>query len=86
MLALRWERRFQLCSYADVFSSLTGRRTELDFESHTIETPALTYTEVARTDGIRSYLHGVRQGRGEVAGASGNYAKLTRASWASERA
>jgi predicted metal-dependent phosphoesterase TrpH len=108
-----------LFSINHVFSSLTGRRTELDFEmfedmfpametlnghipalnnraarrlaqdwqkaavggsdAHTIETLALTYTEVPGTDGIRSYLDGVRQGRGEVAGASGNYAKLTRA-------
>ena len=108
-----------LFSINHIFSSLTGRRTELDFEmfedlfpametlnghipalnnraarrlaqdwqkaavggsdAHTIETLALTYTEVPGTDGIRSYLDGVRQGRGEVAGASGNYAKLTRA-------
>jgi predicted metal-dependent phosphoesterase TrpH len=108
-----------LFSINHVFSSLTGRRTELDFamfedlfpametlnghipagnnraarrlaqdwqkaavggsDAHTIETLALTYTEVAGTDGIRSYLEGVRQGRGQVAGASGNYAKLTRA-------
>ena len=108
-----------LFSINHVFSSLTGRRTELDFEmfedlfpametlnghipalnnraarrlaqdwqkaavagsdAHTIETLALTYTEVPGTDGIRSYLEAVRQGRGEVAGASGHYAKLTRA-------
>jgi predicted metal-dependent phosphoesterase TrpH len=108
-----------LFSINHVFSSLTGRRTELDFQmfeelfpametlnghipainngsaarlaedwqkaavggsdAHTIETLALTYTEVAGADGIRSYLEGVRQGRGQVAGASGNYAKLTRA-------
>jgi predicted metal-dependent phosphoesterase TrpH len=102
-----------------VFSSLTGRRTELDFQmfedlfpametlnghipainnraatrlaedwqkapvggsdAHTLETLALTYTEVANADSIGAYLEGVRQGRGQVAGASGNYAKLTRA-------
>src|ERR1700734_1344186 len=104
-----------LFSINHVFSSLTGRRTELDFEmfenlfpametlnghipainnraatrlardwkkapmggsdAHTLGTLALTYTEVPGADGIRSYLDGVRQGRGEVAGASGNYAK-----------
>jgi len=108
-----------LFSINHVFSSLTGRRTELDFEmfeelfpametlnghipsinnraatqlagdwqkapvggsdAHTLETLALTYTEVAGADGIASYLESVRQGRGQVAGASGNYAKLTRA-------
>jgi predicted metal-dependent phosphoesterase TrpH len=108
-----------LFSINHVFSSLTGRRTEQDFEmfedlfpametlnghipalnnraakqlandwqkasvagsdAHTIETLALTYTEVPGADSIRSYLEAVRQGRGEVAGASGNYAKLTRA-------
>jgi predicted metal-dependent phosphoesterase TrpH len=102
-----------------VFSSLTGRRTELDFEmfedlfpametlnghlpainnraaarlaedwkkaavggsdAHTLETLALTYTEVPNADGIGAFLEGVRQGRGQVSGASGNYAKLTRA-------
>src|SRR5271170_3155065 len=106
-----------LFSVNHVFSSLTGRRTELDFEmfenlfpametlnghipamnnraaavlardwkkatvggsdAHTLETLALTYTEVSGTDGIRSFLDGVRHGRGQVAGASGNYAKLT---------
>jgi predicted metal-dependent phosphoesterase TrpH len=108
-----------LFSINHVFSSLTGRRTELDFEmfealfpametlnghipsgnnraamqlavdwqksavggsdAHTLETLALTYTEVAAADSIRTYLEAVRHGRGRVAGASGNYAKLTRA-------
>jgi predicted metal-dependent phosphoesterase TrpH len=108
-----------LFSINHVFSSLTGRRTELDFEmfeelfpametlnghipllnnraatrlaqdwqkvavggsdAHTLGTLALTYTEVSGTDGIRSFLDGVRHGRGQVAGASGNYAKLTSA-------
>jgi predicted metal-dependent phosphoesterase TrpH len=102
-----------------VFSSLTGRRTELDFElfeslfpametlnghipamnnraaaqlaqdwqkaaiggsdAHTLETLALTYTQVDGAGSIPAYLEAVRQGRGTVGGASGNYAKLTRA-------
>ena len=102
-----------------VFSSLTGRRTEPDFEmfedlfpametlnghipainnraaaqlaedwqksavggsdAHTLETLGLTYTEVAAADSIGGYLEAVRQGRGQVRGACGNYAKLTRA-------
>ncbi len=108
-----------LFSINHVFSSLTGRRTELDFEmfhdlfpametlnghippsnnraagqlaadwqkapvggsdAHTLGTLALTYTEVAGASTIAGYLEAVRQGRGQVAGASGNYAKLTRA-------
>ena len=108
-----------LFSINHVFSSLTGRRTQLDFEmfedlfpametlnghipsinnraaarladdwqkaavagsdAHTLETLALTYTEVANATSIAAYLEAVRQGRGQVAGASGNYAKLTRA-------
>jgi len=108
-----------LFSINHVFSSLTGRRTELDFEmfevlfpametlnghipalnnraaaqlaenwqkaavggsdAHTLETLALTFTEVSGADGIRSYLEALRHGRGRVSGASGNYAKLTRA-------
>jgi predicted metal-dependent phosphoesterase TrpH len=108
-----------LFSINHVFSSLTGRRTELDFQmfeelfpametlnghipalnnraaaqlaqdwqkaavagsdAHTIETLALTYTDVVGADSIGSYLAAVRQGRGQVGGASGNYAKLTRA-------
>jgi predicted metal-dependent phosphoesterase TrpH len=108
-----------LFSINHVFSSLTGSRTELDFEmfeelfpametlnghipainnraaarlaedwqkaavggsdAHTIETLALTYTEVSGATSVPSYLEAVRQGRGQVAGASGNYAKLTKA-------
>jgi predicted metal-dependent phosphoesterase TrpH len=108
-----------LFSINHVFSSLTGRRTELDFEmfeelfpametlnghipaannrtaarlaeawqkaavggsdAHTLGTLALTYTEVAGAESASSYLEAVRQGRGQVAGASGSYAKLTQA-------
>jgi predicted metal-dependent phosphoesterase TrpH len=108
-----------LFSINHVFSSLTGRRTELDFEmfedlfpametlnghipannnraatrlaedwkkaavggsdAHTLGTLALTYTEVAGADSADHFLEAVRQGRAQVAGASGNYAKLTRA-------
>jgi len=108
-----------LFSINHVFSSLTGRRTESDFElfeqlfpametlnghipaannraatqlaedwqkaplggsdAHTIETLALTYTEVESADSIQTYLEAIRCGHGRVAGASGNYAKLTRA-------
>jgi predicted metal-dependent phosphoesterase TrpH len=108
-----------LFSINHVFSSLTGRRTELDFEmfedlfpametlnghipainnraatrlardwkkapmggsdAHTLGTLALTYTEAAGADGIRSFLDAVRQGRGQVGGESGNYGKLTQA-------
>ncbi len=108
-----------LFSINHVFSGLTGRRTQLDFElfeelfpametlnghipainnqaamqlagdwkkaalggsdAHTLETLALTYTEIPGARSVSSYLEGVRLGRGQVAGASGNYAKLTRA-------
>jgi predicted metal-dependent phosphoesterase TrpH len=108
-----------LFSINHVFSSLTGRRTELDFEmfeelfpametrnghipamnnraatrlaqdwqkaaiggsdAHTLETLALTYTEVPGARNIGDFVDRVRQGQGQVAGASGNYAKLTRA-------
>jgi predicted metal-dependent phosphoesterase TrpH len=108
-----------LYSINHVFSSLTGRRTQLDFDlfqelfpametlnghipsmnnrsagqlaedwnkapiggsdAHTLETLALTYTEVSGAHSIGTYLEAVRQGRARVAGASGNYAKLTRA-------
>ena len=108
-----------LFSINHVFSSLTGRRTELDFEmfeelfpametlnghiplannqaaarlaedwqkaavggsdAHTLGTLALTYTEVAGAHDADSYLRAVRQGRAQVAGASGSYAKLTQA-------
>jgi len=108
-----------LFSINHVFSSLTGRRTEIDFEmfeelfpametlnghipaannrsaarlaedwqkaavggsdAHTLGTLALTYTEAAGADSVGSYLEAIRHGRGQVAGASGNYAKLTQA-------
>ena len=48
-------------------------------DAHTMETLALTYTDVPGAESIGTYLDAVRQGRGQVAGASGNYAKLTRA-------
>jgi predicted metal-dependent phosphoesterase TrpH len=108
-----------LFSINHVFSSLTGRRTALDFEmfeelfpametlnghipaannraagrlaqdwkkaavggsdAHTLGTLALTFTEVAGANNVGSYLEAVRHGRGQVAGASGSYAKLTQA-------
>jgi predicted metal-dependent phosphoesterase TrpH len=48
-------------------------------DAHTLETLALTYTEVAGADGIADYLAALRHGCGRAAGASGSYAKLTRA-------
>ena len=48
-------------------------------DAHTLGTLALTYTEVADAHNARSYLEAVRNGHGQVAGASGNYAKLTQA-------
>lgn len=108
-----------LFSINHVFSSLTGRRTELDFEmfeelfpametlnghipgannraamrlagewqkapvggsdAHTLETLALTYTDIPGAATMREYLEALRQGQGQVAGAAGNYFKLTRA-------
>ncbi len=118
-LAAYLDEQGLLFSINHVFSSLTGRRTDLDFElfedlfpametlnghipgannraaaqlagtwqkapvagsdAHTLETLALTYTEVAGADGIAEYLDALRNGRGRAAGASGSYAKLTRA-------
>jgi predicted metal-dependent phosphoesterase TrpH len=108
-----------LFSINHVFSSLTGRRSEPDFEmfedlfpametlnghipgvnnraaarlagdwkkaavggsdAHTLETLGLTYTEVAGARNAAEYLESLRRGSGRVAGASGSYAKLTRA-------
>ena len=49
-------------------------------DAHTIETLALTYTEVAgATARVRPTSKLCGTARGQVAGASGNYAKLTRA-------
>jgi hypothetical protein len=48
-------------------------------DAHTLGTLALTYTEVAGAESASSYLEAVRQGLGQVAGASGSYAKLTQA-------
>jgi predicted metal-dependent phosphoesterase TrpH len=118
-LAAYLEEQGLLFSINHVFSSLTGRRTEPDFElfedlfpametlnghiprannraaahlaeawqkapvagsdAHTLETLALTYTEVAGAEGIAGFLNALRKGRGRAAGASGSYAKLTRA-------
>ena len=118
-LAAYLQERQILFSINHVFSSLTGRRTQQDFDlfedlfpametlnghipasnnqaatrlaedwhkaavggsdAHTLETLALTYTEVGGAGSIGSFLEGLRHGRGQVLGASGNYAKLTRA-------
>jgi predicted metal-dependent phosphoesterase TrpH len=48
-------------------------------DAHTLETLALTYTQASNADSIESYLEAVRGGRARVEGASGSYAKLTRA-------
>jgi hypothetical protein len=40
-----------------------------------------TYTEVPDARDPREFLAGLRAGRGNVAGESGNYWKLTRAIW-----
>ena len=107
-LAAYLHERQILFSINHVFSSLTGRRTQQDFElferlfpametlnghipasnnqaatrlaedwhkaavagsdAHTLETLALTCTEVVGADSIGSYLQGLRHGRGQVLG------------------
>jgi predicted metal-dependent phosphoesterase TrpH len=102
-----------------VFSSLTGRRTGLDFllfedlfpaletlngqipeannsaaallacdwrkaivggsDAHTLAALGCTYTDVPSAGCIRTYLQGLRHGRADTCGESGNYLKLTRA-------
>jgi len=48
-------------------------------DAHTLESLGFTYTEVAGTTNIQDYLRGLRMSQGRVAGASGDYLKLTRA-------
>ena len=48
-------------------------------DAHTLESLGSTYTEIPAAGGIPDFLRGLRHGRGQVGGASGNYAKLTRA-------
>src|SRR5271166_101726 len=48
-------------------------------DAHTLESLGYTYTEVAGTNSIQDYLRGLRMSQGRVAGASGDYLKLTRA-------
>jgi len=48
-------------------------------DAHTLESLGSTYTEIPAAGGIQDFLRGLRHGRGQVGGASGNYAKLTRA-------
>jgi predicted metal-dependent phosphoesterase TrpH len=48
-------------------------------DAHTLESLGFTYTEVPGTNNIQDYLRELRRGQGRVAGASGDYLKLTRA-------
>ena len=48
-------------------------------DAHTLESLATTYTEIPAAASIQDFLRGLRRGRGLVQGASGDYAKLTRA-------
>ena len=48
-------------------------------DAHTLESLGFTYTEVPGTNNIQDYLRGLRMSQGRVAGASGDYLKLTRA-------
>ena len=48
-------------------------------DAHTLESLGFTYTEVPGANNIQDYLQGLRLSQGCVAGASGDYLKLTRA-------
>jgi predicted metal-dependent phosphoesterase TrpH len=48
-------------------------------DAHTLESLGFTYTEVPGANSIQDYLQGLRLSEGRVAGASGDYLKLTRA-------
>ena len=114
---LREQRLF--FSINHVFSSLTGRRSALDFElfqrdfpgvetlngqipgrnnrsaarlarewrkapvagsdAHTMASLGQTCTEVPAASNVGEFLNGLRHGRARVHGASGDYAKLTKA-------
>jgi predicted metal-dependent phosphoesterase TrpH len=116
-LAAYLDERKLFFSINHVFSSLTGRRTDLDFQlfqelfpametlngqipginnstaallardwrkavvggsdAHTLAALGQTYTDVPHAEGVRSFLHGLRYGKAETRGVSGNYFKLT---------
>jgi predicted metal-dependent phosphoesterase TrpH len=48
-------------------------------DAHTLESLGTTYTEIPAAASVQDFLRGLRRGQGQVRGASGNYAKLTRA-------
>jgi predicted metal-dependent phosphoesterase TrpH len=48
-------------------------------DAHTLESLGSTYTQIPAAGSIQEFLRGLRHGRGQVKGESGNYPKLTRA-------
>ncbi len=56
-----------------------GKAAVAGSDAHTLESLGSTYTEIAAAATVPDFLCGLRHGRGQAQGASGNYAKLTRA-------
>ena len=48
-------------------------------DAHTLESLGTTYTDIPAAANIQDFLRGLRRAQGQVRGASGSYAKLTRA-------
>ena len=48
-------------------------------DAHTLESLGSTYTQIPSAVSVQEFLRGLRHGRGQVKGESGNYPKLTRA-------
>ncbi|MBZ5603255.1 MAG: hypothetical protein LAO79_13215 [Acidobacteriia bacterium] len=67
--------------HAASFASRTGKIAIGGSDAHTMASVGRTYTEVPGARTRAEFLEGLKLGRARVAGASGDYWKLTRAIW-----
>jgi predicted metal-dependent phosphoesterase TrpH len=65
--------------YAAEFAERNGRIPMGGSDAHTLASLGLTYTKVSGAGTAREFLEGMKQGRSQAAGVSGDVWKLTRA-------
>jgi len=65
--------------HASALAERWGKAVVGGSDAHTMAGLGQTYTEVEGARSAREFIQGLKQARGRVAGASGSYAKLTRA-------
>jgi predicted metal-dependent phosphoesterase TrpH len=67
--------------HAGNFALRAGKAQVGGSDAHTMQSLGKTFTEVRGARNPQEFVEGLRQGRGVVAGDSGDYLRLTRAIW-----